>query len=428
MKTTIIIKQITALLALLAMLTVLSCHKEEDQIVNQTENHFRGELVSFSEMGTLTPQDILQLIGPAKNEFPLDLEYSVKAYSATYYTVDAHEQVQLVSGAIFVPVGQNNLPLLSIQHGTACLREKVASVDPASTSEGIGSMIGASMGFFTITCDYIGFGVSNEPHPYMHAESLVPSVIDFIQAGKTFAGEKQLALNGQVFLTGYSEGGYISLAAQKEIEENYSEEISLEGVAPMAGPYDFSTMITDVFTSSEYPLSAYFAYFFKAYNEIYNWSKLEYIFKDPYTSMVPELFNGTKTWGQVINQLPASITELLREAFIMDYLEGSAPYIASAIEDNTLLDWKPGSPVHFIHGDADQLVPLYHAQNALEAFSSAGATHVTLTTIPGGAHETAGPEALITALAWIKEIQKSLSLSTKKAECPKTKKLTAAVS
>ena len=108
-----------------------------------------------------------------------------------------------------------------------------------------------------------------------------------------------------------------------------------------------------------------------------------------------------KSWGEVVGQLPGPIDELFREEFILDYLDGYEPDITMAIEDNTLLDWKPESPIHFIHGDADQLVPLYHAQNAVDAFTGAGATNITLTTIPGGTHETAGPEALITALLWI---------------------------
>jgi len=172
----------------------------------------------------------------------------------------------------------------------------------------------------------------------------------------------------------------------------------------MAGPYDFSSMIHDVFSSNEYPLSAYFAYFFKSYDEIYGWNKMDYFFREPYNSTIPGLFNGTKSWGEVINQLPASIDEILREEFILDYLEGYEPEIALAIQENTLLDWKPVSPIHFIHGDADQLVPLYHALNAVDAYTSAGATDVSLTTIPGGTHQSAGPEALITALHWIELI------------------------
>lgn len=34
-------------------------------------------------------------------------------------------------------------------------------------------------------------------------------------------------------------------------------EFELSGIAPMAGPYDFSRMIMEVFTSNDYPLAVY---------------------------------------------------------------------------------------------------------------------------------------------------------------------------
>ncbi len=408
MKTTSIIKQIQALLIILLMVASVSCQKDKETIDTPITPHEHGDYISSTLLGTYTPDDILVMINPGNQKFPLDLKYNVEAFSVTYYTTDAYDNLKLASGAIFVPTGISNLPVLSIQHGTECLRDKVASVNPTCSTEGISSLIGASMGYFTITCDYIGFGISDEPHPYMHAASIVPSVIDFIRASKSFAKEEQIDLDGQVFLTGYSEGGYISLATQKEIEENHSEEFILAGVAPMAGPYDFSTMIMDVFASNDYPLSAYFAYSFKSYDEIYGWDRMDYFFKEPYNQTIPDLFNGTKSWDQVINQLPASIDEIFREEFVLDYLLGYEPEVALAVQENTLLDWKPASPIHFIHGDADQLVPLYHALNAIDSFNSNGATHVSLTTIPGGTHATAGPEALITALHWIDSMSKGL--------------------
>lgn len=401
------IQKSNKLFFLIAILLVfqVACQKEEQSTEPAPVIQERGEISSFVQLGIYTPDDILQIINSTIEDFPFELKHSVKVYSVQYYTVDCNDILRLASGAIAIPDGIQNLPLMSIQHGTETMKHMVASVNPSNSTEGMAILIAGSMGYYAITSDYLGFGVSDIPHPYMHAESLVPSVIDFIRVSRSFADTKHVDLDGKLFLTGYSEGGYASLAAQKVIEEQYPDEFSLAGVAPMSGPYDLSGMIENVFTSNNYPLSAYFAYFFNAYDGIYSWNRLDELFKEPYASSLSVLFDGTKSWGTVISQLPAPVNELFREAFILDYLEGYEPEIALAIKENTLLGWKPVSPIHFIHGDADQLVPLYHALNAMDSFTSNGATQISLTTIQGGTHASAGPEALTTALNWIESMR-----------------------
>lgn len=275
---------------------------------------------------------------------------------------------------------------------------------PSNSTEGMVGLLTASMGYFTIIPDYIGFGVSEIPHPYMHIESLLPCILDFIQAGTIYSTDNQISLNGELFLTGYSEGGFLSLALQKEIEQNPLNDYHLTAVAPASGPYNLTAMIDSIFHQTDYSTPAYIAYFFKSYNDIYNWDRLDDFFKSPYSSTVTTLFNGTKTWGQVINQLPGSLSELLQADFVSNYNNGHEVALKVAIEENTILDWKPITPIHFFHGDADLIVPYYNVLTAIERLQSNGAESIELTTIPGGTHESSGPSAIFGAIEWFESL------------------------
>ena len=405
MKNYIRISNVILLYIAVFVLSIVACQKEEESIEPAPVIHERGEILASFKLGSYTADDILQIVNSTMEEFPFELKHKVVVYLVQYYTVDCNNTLHLASGAIAIPDGIQNIPLLSIQHGTETLKDKVASVDPSNSTEGMAILIAGSMGYYAISSDYLGFGVSDIPHPYMHAESLVPSVIDFIRAGRSFAGTKQIGLDDKLFLTGYSEGGFASLATQKAIEEQYPDEFNITANAPMSGPYDLKHMIQDVFTSNDYPHAAYLAYFFKAYNEIYEWNRLTDFFIEPYSSSVSGLFNGSKSWGEVINQIPASMIEVINASFVNNYLEGKEGGVASVILDNTLLDWTPIAPIHFFYGDADMIVPYYHAENAMAAFTANGATQVQLTTIPGGTHESAGQEALGGAFQWFETMR-----------------------
>ncbi len=386
------------------LLTFQACNKEDNDNPVAPVTHVRGEIVQTNSLGNMTVNEIQQLLAGANVTIPFTLTYSVETISIRYYTTDKSGNNVIVSGALLVPQGTNNLPLVSIQHGTQTKRDLVASVSPANSTEGMVGLIMASIGYMVVVPDYLGFGVSNVMHPYIHAKSLIPCIIDLMRASKTYSSENQITLDGRVFLTGYSEGGYASLVTQKEIEENYTSEFNLTAVAPLSGPYDLQGMTETIFQSGSYSTPAYIAFFLTAYNDIYRWSRLDDFFNAPYASMMPGLFDGTKTWGEIVNQLPATFSALMNSTFVSDYVNGNEQNLHAAAQENTFLNWVPQTPVHFFHGDADEVVPLQNALTAVDRFTSNGATNIHLTTIPGGTHETSGPYAIVGAIQWFESI------------------------
>ncbi|MCW9066216.1 MAG: lipase family protein [Ignavibacteriaceae bacterium] len=375
------------------------CSKDESNPV-LTTTHERGEIAQSNSIGTMTPNDIEQILSSANMTIPFTLSYPVETISIKYYSVDGSGSQTIVSGAILVPQGTDNLPLVSIQHGTETKRELVASVSPTNSTEGIVGLIMASMGYLAVVPDYPGFGVSNIMHPYTHAESLIPCIIDFMRAGRTYSSQHQITLDGKVFLTGYSEGGYATLVTQKAIEAEYSQEFNLTAVAPMAGPYDLYGMMQTLFQTGQYNHTAYIAYILTAYNNIYGWDRASDFFNAPYSSIVQSLFDGSKTYAEVLNQLPSTFDALMDSTFVNNVRNGNEPAFTASMQENTLLDWIPQAPINFFHGDADDISPYQNSVTAVQKLIANGGTNIQLTTIPGGNHDTSGPIAVVGAIQW----------------------------
>ena len=396
------------LLLLIIGLILLSCKKDDSAEAVFPVDHARGEIVKMTSMGLFSTADVQQLLDNSGTTFDFHLSHSVEAFSVQYYTVNHKDELILVSGALILPQDRASLGMISMQHGTISRKDHVASVSPENSTEGIIGMLTASMGYITLIPDYPGFGTSNLKHPYLHAKSIVPSVIDFILAAEEYCMENNYVSMKKLFLTGYSEGGYVSLMTQKVIEESYSDEINLTAVAPLSGPYDLHNTFDKIFEDNNFSTPAYVAYVLTAYNNIYNWNSLGSFFQAPYASMMNELFDGSKSWEQVIDALPETLSELMHPDFNSNFVDTEESIVRTALMENTLLDWIPEAPIHFFHGDCDDIVFCLNATNAMEAFLANGANDIQLTILEGKDHETAGPFAITGSIQWIEDFHPDL--------------------
>ena len=382
--------------AFMLIIFAASCGKN----ITEPQPLSAGDIISSKSMRVYSTDEIAGLLNNYQIPDSFDISFSVEAISITYQTADARGNNIQASGALLMPQNTDNLPVLSIQHGTETKRERVASVNPLNSVEGVSGLLTASMGYVTCIPDYPGFGVSSAVHPYMHAKSLTKSVTDFLAVVRGYCKNHNISLNNQLFLTGYSEGGYVTLSVQKEIEENSAQEFSLTAVAPMAGPYDLLATSDRLLQQANYQWPVYVAFLFYAYDKLYGWNRLHEIFNEPYGSMIPSLFNGSKTFAEINSQLPTDVTSLVKPAFIYDYFSGNEEAIRNALRENTLLSWKPLAPVHFFHGDSDNVSLYQNSLTAVDSLTANGGTEVLLTTIPGGTHATASLPSLLGAIVW----------------------------
>jgi pimeloyl-ACP methyl ester carboxylesterase len=172
----------------------------------------------------------------------------------------------------------------------------------------------------------------------------------------------------------------------------------------MAGPYDLYGMMQTLFQTGQYNHTAYIAYILTAYDNIYEWDRTSDFFNAPYSSIVQSLFDGSKTYGEVLNQLPSTFFALMDSNFVNSVRNGNEPAFITAMQENTLLDWNPQAPINFFHGDADDISPYQNAITAVEKLIANGGTNIQITTIPGGNHETSGPIAVVGAIQWFESM------------------------
>lgn len=359
----------------------------------------RGELVESVDIALFNELNINKIIQDYQLTDVIEYKYPVKELRVIYQTINKDSEIENVSGFLYVPENiQGKMNLYSFQHATI-LKKDFVNEDLIAKQIAI---VVASGGNICCVPDYLGLGVSENFHPYLHAKLSASVVIDNIRAAKKYCKQNKLELNKGVFMAGYSEGGYVTLAAQKEIEENYSREIPLTAVAPMSGPYDMEFMFNHYLTKDTFPSPSIIVYVLESYNKLYEFYPNLSIYKHPYDSLIPLMYNGDSSIFNIEPQFPRERNKLLNEKFIEAFVDGQLSEFEKAISTNTIVDWKPETPTLLIHGNADKLVPYENALNAVESFNKNGSNNVQLKIIENGDHFFTGFQAYKEALIWFK--------------------------
>ncbi|MEJ5351878.1 MAG: lipase family protein [Melioribacteraceae bacterium] len=371
----------------------------------------RAELISYEFLSSVKADNLKTLTAGFNIDESLKTKfiYDVDVYKIIYTTLSPQGRIVKASGSIFIPKGIDNLSILSVHHRTQSKRSNVGSVNPYYAIEGFA---GAAAGYFTIVPDYLGLGESNIIHPYHHAKSSADAVIDFIKTSRIAAQILGIKLNGQVFLIGYSEGGYVTLAAQREIEKNYRNEINITASAPMAGAYDLYLTAQLILKNKFYTQPSFLAFLIKAYNEIYGWNKIDSIFNSPYAEKISKLFDGTRTTSEINAELTNDLTKLFNQKFLNSFLDGSEKEFTAALKENSLINFVPASPTKLFHGDADEFVPYENSLKAQNYFNSHGAK-VELVTIKNGTHTSSAIPSIISAMEWFESFKIKKMIASK---------------
>ncbi|MCF7922453.1 MAG: lipase family protein [Candidatus Marinimicrobia bacterium] len=391
---------ISILMLSLSLFTACEEEKDTPQTCNTIDE--AGELIEANFQLSLSPAQIQPYLALFGAPLGFTLTYTADAYQIIYKTRDKNGDLIEASGAMFLPQNVDTLDLVSVQHGTTLKRENTGSVNPLYAMDAI---LFAMKGFMAVSPDYIGLGVSEEIHPYLHAELTANAVVDMLRAARIYACENDLDMSDELFLAGYSEGGYATMATHKLIESNYSDEFQLTAVAPMSGPYDLIGSTRNLLSRETYDIPAFLAYVVVAYNDIYGWDRLSDIFNEPYAAMLPGLYDGSQEISDVNGQLPTAINALFKTDFTTSFFANQEGAIEQALEDNTLLDWGPIAPVRLFHGTADSTVSIDNTYSVYHSLRENGGTSVDLVTLLGANHTSGFVPSMILAEAWFDSIR-----------------------
>jgi pimeloyl-ACP methyl ester carboxylesterase len=394
------------LLASLVVSSLGSCRSTTED-PQPTQPSGQDLFVSAQSVGTISKVQLQAVAALAGfGAFVPQLKYDATYYKFLYKTTYKGQLIQ-VSGLLGVPVNTPKPPaLLSAQHGTMFRQADAPSNFPNTLT---GFELFASTGFVTLIPDFIGLGVSsNVMQPYYDKATSAGTVVDMLKAAQYFLQQQSIATNKNLFLLGYSEGGYVTMAAQQEIETNATHQLTLTAAAEGAGGYDLPGMLSGIATVPAYATPSFLALLLQGYNTTYSWNRpLTDFFQAPYAVRIPMLLDGTKDRVAIEAQLTTSPAALFTPAFYAALASPSGePVLKQQLADNSFGNWVPRSPTRLYHGTADESVFYQTSATTYARFQAAGATNVTFIPIPNGTHATSILPMMADALPWLQSLDK----------------------
>jgi poly(3-hydroxybutyrate) depolymerase len=371
-------------------------------------------------LNTLAGQQLLAISGT-----PL---CDVAVHRIRYATVGGANEPTTASAALMVPVGSDpqcrgTRPILLYAHGTTTDRAfDMTRLQGDPNGEAlIMTALFASQGYIVVAPNYAGYDSSTLPyHPYLLADQQSKDMIDGLTAARSAlptAAAPATADSGRLFITGYSQGGYVAMATHRAMQV---AGMTVTASAPMSGPYAMAAFVDAVFSGrvssgATVSFTLLMTAYQKAYGNIY--SGTADVFEPHYAGGIESLLPSTTPRSQLYAQgrlprdamfsstppdpaftdvtpatTPASLApifalgfgtdNLVKNSFRLSYLmdaqanpDGGWPAtttgiaaatpavrLRQALQQNDLRNWTPTSPMLLCGGDADPTVFWFNTQ------------------------------------------------------------------
>jgi pimeloyl-ACP methyl ester carboxylesterase len=314
-------------------------------------------------------------------------------YRMNYSLARPDGKIVPLSGLLALPRGIVARRLVSFQHGTTTTRTAVPS-KPDGT--GIATAITfAGNGYALVVPDFPGLGDSPGRHPYYVADAIAPAIVAMIEA----AQQLDAVPKAPVFLSGFSEGAWASLATLRILEGKGTKVL---GSALVAGAYDLRRVSLPASMkggSSTYSL--YLAYAAWGQSEYYG-HPLDSVLTQAYAKLVDHLFEGA-TPQEILSALPADPRQIFNKSLLDAYDHDGSHWYLDRFTSNSLVDVMPRSPVRFYFGSEDVEVTPEESLNAARVMSQRGADVRAINVGPLG-HDPSMLSAAPLILTWLGEL------------------------
>lgn len=388
--------------------------ESEDTTASNEENYRYSNLELVTEQ-TLINNELVASYTKQELEFALSqtdyadmdnlIKYPVDVYRLTYNTNSPTNDGAIeASGLLCVPSDTSiNFPGLSAHHGTIFRSEDAPSaysIENLDASDNLELL--ASAGYVTFMPDYIGFGASgNLLHPYYNYAATVTTVVNFIRAGKELAQEIGIRVSDDLFLFGYSEGGYVSMATHQYIEQTSPAGINLKATAAGAGGYNLQHVTDLIVENDTYETPAYLAYILYSYTTYVDQeASLDTYFQQPYADRIPRLFDDTNEGGNINSELNNSLDELIQPDFLSALRSGEENNFTKNLKNNSIQALALEGSIRLYHGTSDDIVPYVDSEQFYKTQQQLGANNITLHPISGGTHRSSFVPMVKDVIPW----------------------------
>ena len=297
-------------LPLLTAVLLAACGGSNPGSDDVVANPARGQLLQSPPelVATVTAPALLLALNTLANQQLLAISGTplcdVAVHRIRYATVGGTNEATTASGALMVPLGgdahcRGTRPILLYAHGTTTDRAfDMTNLQGDPNGEAlIMAALFASQGYIVVAPDYAGYGSSTLPyHPYLNADQQSKDMIDALTAARSAlpsAAAPSTTDSGRLFITGYSQGGYVAMATHRAMQ---AAGMTVTASAPMSGPYAMAAFVDAVFSgrvnsgatvSATLLITAYQA----AYGNMY--SSAADVFEAQYASGIESLLPST---------------------------------------------------------------------------------------------------------------------------------------
>jgi hypothetical protein len=220
----------------------------------------RGKLLQKPpELATTVSAPVLLLELRAISDSPIltlggSVRCDVAVYHMEYTTVGGANEPTTASGALMVPVGldsscRGSRPMLLYAHGTSTDHAfNIADLVVQKNGEGFFMAFFAAQGYIVVAPNFAGYDTSTLPyHPYLVADQQSKDMIDALTAARSALPTAAAPLtrdDGRLFITGYSQGGYVAMATHRAMQAG---GMTVTASAPMSGPYALGAFVDAIF-------------------------------------------------------------------------------------------------------------------------------------------------------------------------------------
>ena len=245
------------IVALAAAATLTGCGGKSDGVApSMPATPQEGQLLqSPQKTGSYSVSDLLsQLSGNSDAAQLLKLVFTpfctVDVYHMEYETAGGRGEAATASGAIMVPGGpdpscQGARPVVLYAHGTSTDKSyDIAEISSNPEGELLAAVF-AAQGYIVVAPNYAGYDTSNlSYHPYLVASQQSHDMMDALTAARSAFPSVGADGGSKLFVTGYSQGGYVALATARAMQ---TAGISVTAAGPMSGPYALSAFGDAIF-------------------------------------------------------------------------------------------------------------------------------------------------------------------------------------
>ena len=196
----------------------------------------------------------------------------------------------------------------------------------------------------------------------MDTASSVSASLDMLRATRTAARELGRPLTGDVYGTGFSQGGQVAMALGRALSQGDDAHFRLKVLAPVSGPYDLEGQEMPALLDGRVNDTSgvlYMAYWLTAQNRLHPSTPTP-----PRSSArrTPVSSTASSTAAtpprRVLAALPGTVKDMLTPEFYASLTAPQGPLLDAMRVNDHSCDWKPDVPVRLYTATGDTDVPI----------------------------------------------------------------------